>query len=513
MTSRLATYTHYEKTPADIVAEFSALGFNFSAPEQITHTLLDTFDGRLHEAGLQLSFHNGTHSALTLTGEKSVPLALSINEAPRFWHELPPGPLRDQIGKLADIRALLPQATLSTHETRATWQNANRNIVATATLYQDLKIPGCEKLELPSWLIEIETSDEFTAYTNEILALVGRTKLGRLHESVLAICIRAANIKLEGFASKAAIPLDPKADAIDGFRDVLANLCEAITANWQGTIDQIDPEFLHELRVAIRRTRAILRQGKNVLPPAMTEHARAHFAWLGAITGAARDFDVFLLEWEDYTANLDQDVIAALKPTHSFIEQKRRDAYAELVPKLQSREATEFIALWRTWLHDPLGKDPHNHNPRQQLGKIVAKRIARTQSRLIKKGRLITPETPCEQVHELRKDAKKVRYLFECFGDLFPKNKQRNFVRRLKSFQDILGEHQDAAIHVAELRVLAHELHAKNVPVDTMLATGQLIEQLDQRRKAAREAFAKGFTSYDSKENRQTLEKMLGEIP
>ena len=512
MTLRRFTYTHDEKTPDEIMAEFSKLGFNLSAPEDITHTLLDTFDGRLHDAGLLLDFRNSTDSALFLSGKKIATATLAIDKAPHFWNELPPSALRERIAKPVDIRALLPQATIQAREARATWQNANGVIVATATLYQDFSIPGQPELAVPSWLIEVEADDAFAAHTNAILALTQRTRLERLHENMLALCIRAAGISLEGFVSKPSVPLDARESALDGFREVLTNLSEAITANWQGTIDQIDPEFLHELRVAIRRTRAVLRQGRNVLPPAMAEHARERFVWLGAITGIARDLDVFLIEWDDYTRNLSEDVVAALEPMRAHIEQKRQDAYATLIPKLQSREATEFLALWRTWLRDPVKNGLRNDVGKQRLGKVVAKRIARTQSLLVERGRVITPETPCEQVHDLRKDAKKVRYLLECFGDLLPKSKQRTFVRRLKAFQDILGEHQDAAVHVEELRTLAHELQAKEVPVDTMLAIGQLIEQLDQRRKAAREAFAEGFTSYDSKENHQALDDMLKQI-
>ena len=89
--------------------------------------------------------------------------------------------------------------------------------------------------------------------------------------------------------------------ALDGFRAVLANLEVTIAANWQGTIDQIDPKFLHDLRIAVRRTRTVLGAAKSVLPTAVLDPAREGFAWLAGATGAARDLDVYLLEWERYT--------------------------------------------------------------------------------------------------------------------------------------------------------------------------------------------------------------------
>lgn len=510
MSLRTGTHTHYEKTLEDVTAELSKLGFVFSAPEKVTHTLLDTFDGRLNDEGLKLDLRKSIDTLLTLRSVKAAPLILNASDAPRSWHDLQPGKMRKRVAKITDIRALLPQATILATETRAHWRNADGDIVATATLFQNLSVAGQKKLELPPWLLEIETDEHFPAYANEVRSLVRRTKLEHLKEDALALSARAASINLGGFKSSTDVPLDPYAPALDGFRAVLLNLSEAITINLPGVIERIDPVFLHEFRVAIRRTRAVLRQGRSVLPSDICELARERFAWLSTITGDARDFDVFLIEWDDYTRTLSVDVATALEPMRAYIEDKRNKAYAELVPKLKSRETKDFLSLWRTWLRNPLQNDQPNDN--EELGNVVSKRIARTQSLLLKKGRVITPETPCEQVHDLRKDAKKVRYLLECFGNLLPSDKQRAFVRRLKAFQDILGEHQDAAVHVEELRELARELQTKDVPVETVLAIGQLIEQLDQRRKAAREAFAKGFTSYDSKENRQVLNNMLEQI-
>ena len=58
---------------------------------------------------------------------------------------------------------------------------------------------------------------------------------------------------LGGYGVSVGVPLAGDDAAIDGFRAVLANLRGAMVANWDGTVDDIDPEFLHDLRVAVRR--------------------------------------------------------------------------------------------------------------------------------------------------------------------------------------------------------------------------------------------------------------------
>ena len=87
--------------------------------------------------------------------------------------------------------------------------------------------------------------------------------------------------------------------------------------------------------------------------------------------------------------------------------------------------------------------------------------------------------TPAETVHELRKAAKKRRYLIECFGGLYAKSARTTFVARLKSLQDTLGEHQDAEVHAHALRTIAddprHQWHADHW--DRRMRNGESYEE------------------------------------
>jgi CHAD domain-containing protein len=146
------------------------------------------------------------------------------------------------------------------------------------------------------------------------------------------------------------------------------------------------------------------------------------------------------------------------------------------------------------------------------LGPLVRKRIARAHGILIDGGRLIGPDTPAEQVHDLRKDAKKLRYLLECFGSLLDDKPRTKFVKRLKALQDNLGEHQDAEVHVAMMRGIADELHGADAAPATIVAIGQLTERLDQQRIAARAEFAERFADYDTPATQRALDTVLEAI-
>ena len=82
---------------------------------------------------------------------------------------------------------------------------------------------------------------------------------------------------------------------------VLRALTEAIEGNRDGAMTGEDPEFLHQLRVAVRRSRTVQRQ---LGPPFRRLPAgfSGEFRWLQRVTGDARDLDVYLVGFEGLRA-------------------------------------------------------------------------------------------------------------------------------------------------------------------------------------------------------------------
>ena len=332
--------------------------------------------------------------------------------------------------------------------------------------------------------------------------------------------------------------LRPDLPAIEGFRSVLADLADVIARNRQGTIERLDPEFLHDLRVAARRSRAVLAAGGRVIPDDVRREARLGFALLSDLTGPPRDLDVYLLGWAAYTEPLGPHAAVDLEPVRAHLIRAQDEAYATLTTWLQSEEALDRLASWRRWLTGPL-PEVLPDRALDPLGPYVAKRIRRAQATLLDEGRAITAESPDERLHDLRKDAKKLRYLLECFGALLDPGPRAKLVKRLKALQENLGEHQDAAVHAAELRTVAHHLAAAwpattgastdtgpedtglvdtglvdtglvdTLLVDTLLATGRLLGELEGVRDRTRLEFAARFECYDRDATSHALDAAL----
>jgi CHAD domain-containing protein len=495
----------HERTAIEALSE---LGFDFGSPVETTTTLLDTFDGRLHRAGLRLRTTESARVELELSGPGTAPAHVTVEAAPRRPGDIPPGPLRARVAALTDVRALLPQLRVGSRRTSGTLRDAAGKVVVAAELHEGVHLVDRPDVDCPTATLEIHELPGYAKQTGRTLEALRAAGVEECETDTLTLCAAAAGVDLAGYTATASVPLDAEMEAGDGYRRVLANLATTITANWQGTIDQIDPKFLHELRIAVRRSRVVLANANHVVPAEVRDHVRHELSWLTDLTSTPRDLDVYLLEWSNYTDPLGADAASHLEPVRTLLERRRTEAHDELARGLRSERAATLISSWQAWLAEPAG-EPLPGRAQRPIGPVVAKRIARAHHRLLERGRSITPDTPAAQLHDLRKDAKKLRYLLECFAGLLPKRARKKYVKRLKALQDNLGEHQDAEVHVQMLRTVAAELHETGAPVDTIVAIGQLTEWLDQQRQAARAEFAERFADYDTPSTQRTLDAML----
>ena len=502
-----STFTHPERSAAEVVAALGAAGFEAGRPARRTITVLDTFDGRLRHAGLRLELHDGTDREVVLRGEPGTPPArMATSTAPAWPDELPAGPLRNRLGAVTQERAILPVFTLTSSVLSLRHIDRRGKATVQVDLHTDLAVEGTAPGGVPGWVAEvIEVAGYRDAYELTVtqLAMLG---LDHQPEELVEVVAAASGHSLAGHSSAPTVGMTPDEDALVAVRRVLRNLALTIQANLPGTIADTDPEFLHELRVAVRRTRSVLSQINEVLPPELRAEYLEVFRNVGQLTGPPRDLDVYVLGWGDSVAALGAADALALEPVRAELAAQRTAAKKALAKALQSRPIRAALDRWLAWLLEP---DLAADEPRA-IGPIVARRISKAQSKLLGDGREITAESEPERLHDLRKDAKKLRYLLECFGGLLDPKPRKAFVSHLKALQENLGDHQDTEVQVDQLRGMAHELHGRReFGPEVLMAVGRMTEHIDQRRRHERAVFAERFASYDTKANRKLLDQLL----
>lgn len=251
-------------------------------------------------------------------------------------------------------------------------------------------------------------------------------------------------------ASAAALAREMSVGA--AFKAVMrANLAH-LRANDDGVLEGYDPEYLHQMRVALRRLRSGVGVFAPVLPEAPVSHLRAEMKWLAGRLGPARDWDVFLAETLP-PIETEFGPHAGLERLAARCRRLRGGAGAQARRALRSARYDRLIGRLETWLADERWLKDAEPAAQAALTAPVADFAASVldarYERVLAKGRSLGRRDAGE-LHRLRIAIKKFRYASDFFAALYDEKAARAARKRLSRLQDILGTMNDAAT-VAQL--------------------------------------------------------------
>jgi CHAD domain-containing protein len=478
----------------------------------IRRTWLDTFDWRLYRAGLTLELATGRGTAgLTLTGRDGAVVAAQAagpaGSRPRWpaaLGALPVGPLRERLRPVVGVRALLPvvRAASAVRELRVL--NSDDKTVARVSVDR-MSVSYPARAVLPPRL----TVTALRGYQPQadklarILAAAHGVSGGST--GALAAALAVAGRQPGDYTSKISVRLSPQAPAGAAVAIVLRQLLGTLEANVGGVVRDIDPEFLHDLRIAVRRTRSALKLAGDVLPSGLAARFRPEFKWLGDLTTPTRDLDVYLMGLDGMAAGLVAASPAELQPFREHLSQRRAAEHRQLARGLRGARFSWLTGDWRAALAGPAAA----RTGKPTAAQLAARRIRKAHRRVLADGGAITPSSAPERMHELRKRCKELRYLLEIFGSLYDPGEHWQAVRELKSLQDCLGEFQDTEVQQQEIRAFATQMmDERTAPAATLLAMGEIAAGLAVRQRQARTDFAGRFRDFASPASQHRLRAM-----
>jgi len=467
---------------------------------RVRRTWLDTFDWRLYRAGLALEQvgHPG-RSELVLTGRDGERLAVAQAGAangsddrarwPALLGALPPGPLRELLEPVVGVRALAPVATATSQVRRQRVLNSDAKTVARLEIDQmSVTYPAKAKAAPRLAVSAVRGYQAQASRLGAELAAAPGIRLGS--GSALDAALAAAGIEPAPRAGD--IQLNAGMPAAAAMAAILTGLLDAVEDNVRGTIRDIDTEFLHDLRVAVRRTRSALKLAGRALPAELASRYGHEFKWLGDLTTPTRDLDVYLLGFEQMTAGLVGASSEDVSPFRHYLERTRTTAHRELARGLRSARFARLRRQWRAELASVRAV-----RKRPAVADLAGRRIAVAQRRALRAGQHITAASPAGELHYLRKRCKELRYLLEMFGSLYDQEQRWQAVRELKALQDCLGAFQDAEVQREEIHAFADRMLAeRSAPAATLLAMGEIAADLAREQRKARMEFDERFAAF-----------------
>jgi CHAD domain-containing protein len=247
------------------------------------------------------------------------------------------------------------------------------------------------------------------------------------------------------------------------------------------------PDAVHQMRVTVRRLRAVLQAYPGILREPDTRHLLAELKWLGEVLGAARDAEVLAGHLRSALAAVPTELV--LGPAQARISVHfapvEASARRELLEALDSERYHELRADLTRLLDSP----PLTSEAAEPVGGVrprPVRRAARRANRRMRRARNAPAGRPRDvALHETRKAAKRARYAAEVAGPALGKKRGRRagrFAKRMKNVQGVLGDHQDAVLARAAARDIGVRAHLAG---ENAFSFGLLHERAHHQARAA----------------------------
>ena len=304
--------------------------------------------------------------------------------------------------------------------------------------------------------------------------------------------------------------VDPESPARALLAAELTDFLQEVRDNLPGTIGDVDTEFLHDVRVAVRRTRSLLKLGRPALPAHVREAWEPQFKWLGDLTTPVRDLDVYQLGLPEMAGWLVAASAADLEPFQAYLARRRAADRRTLLRALRGARLRRLLDDWAGELSALADSARSADGAAWSAGALARANVARAHRRVVRGGTAISDSSPPEDLHVLRKRCKELRYALEMFAPVLDDAQVGKAIKDLKSLQDVLGRFQDSEVQRTTLRGFAQEMVADGAPAEALLAMGELMGHLHAEQRRARAEFATAFASYVRPAGRRRMARLLG---
>jgi CHAD domain-containing protein len=310
---------------------------------------------------------------------------------------------------------------------------------------------------------------------------------------------RAPDAGVDTGTVETIVPLAATLSAAAALKKIHCELLRRIEANQLGVRDLLPGDYLHDFRVAVRRTRTGLRQLERVYPAAARKRFADDFQWLSKNSNDARDLEVYLQSFDTFSEALGADTVDALAPFIRFLRGHEGRERGRCTEAIESTRYRSLMSDWRDFLQQPADRvdAPDASRP---VREVAAERIASAYERVVRRSGGLQLDAPATAFHRLRLDCKKLRYLLEFFADLFEGNDGARAIVALKQTQDSLGAINDLHVQAGWL---------ERFPGEETDATRALGGHLRERQRIERNEFLERFATFTSAETAATLRKFV----
>ncbi len=474
-----------------------------------TIRIYDTFDWRLFNKSLVLYGCAGKLYLRNLS-KTEIMGSVHITSFPVFIWAFPSSKLKEQLAPVVGVRALLKLVEIQSRSMPYSLLDREGKTVL-RLVYEEIR-PSRNKnasaLAAHLWLQPVKGYSKHSQKMARRLEQEGLTV--NTEDDIYFKGLKDADKKPGSYSSKVNLQLDPHMRADEAAKVILRFLLSVMRLNAANIEKDIDTEFIHDFRVAVRRSRAALGQIRSVFPAKTTERFKKDFAFLGKLTNELRDLDVYLLKEDAYRAKIAPGLRHDIEPLFDYLRRKRSEAFQKVIRGLKSKRYATIVKDWEAFLAVSPQDSAAAPNAGVFIITLARERIRKKYRSVVKAGNGIIESADDQMLHALRIHCKKLRYLMEFFASLFPPETINGSIEQLKRLQDNLGDFNDLRVQEKYLLSVAKLLPLRRGESERVfLAIGSLIGALGRDRKIVKEAFAETFSDFAAPANKELFHTLF----
>lgn len=425
-------------TSIDAFSSLFSSDFNTSVSDPVTSTLtfLDDFDSHLWRAGYLL-YRTGKQEFKLIDATGRIKEINASNGACFWWNFSGDDKI---LQKLIGLRAVTPVLSIQLNEQDYVLRNEDEKIVVKASL---------TKAKVGNTTISYFTLNALRGYkqyfnrAKKLLDSVSKEEIS--HFGLKAILMNHAAQHFE-VDREFEIPIDADLPAEDSVRIAALGLLNSAKLHVSGTVKDIDTEFLHQYRVNFRKLRSLISLLKKSLPQATVELLKEKLSMIVRNTNKLRDLDVFLLDEQNYRALLPENFSDGLSELYTLVRAQRKEEQKIVARYFSSKNYSNEISACAEELS--LSSVYEMKTATQPILQVAKKLLANRYYKMLAMSASTTSQSADEDVHSLRIEFKKFRYLIEFFIDLLPKKDTNRLVGEVKKIQTVLGNFNDYSTQI-----------------------------------------------------------------
>ncbi len=484
-------------------------------PSVFEQHFFDTFDWRIYKSGYLLFCQNKTLKLMRM--KDGVGLAKLYWNAPLgenfFASAMKEGALKDILSPISGSRALLPLAGIRMKNRLFTLIDENGNAVAVLKFEEAFYLEWNSEAE-ESFFSSLDISilsgfKDVSESLDRTVRRLGAVDIERGRNDLWHLLFSMLGRSPDDYSGKQLLAMDPSMTVKAAVSDIIVRMISVMEENRNGIIDDVDNEFLHDFRVALRRMKSAASMLKGVLPSGSLNKFNADFASLRLMTNELRDMDVYLQMQNDYMNMLPGSLSEGLESFFRITRQKREAEASLLSDYLKSRKATKVLEKWKAFFSAALEDKASSDS--LFVKDSSSKSISRHYRKLLKESETLDEHSADQDFHRIRIRCKKLRYCLEFFGAFYPAELS-DVLRRLKVLQDSLGRLNDCSVHAdLTIRLLEKMNHSSPEWVLSAAAAGGLVTGLAAEKERLKSEAVKALSKLTRKKQRKLFQKLFRE--